>query len=375
MIDFFQPTNPFAAQTQRLAAEAQQGGGDIFDIEALCRELAPGDAEAWQSAWLQLAKTVETRAAAAYDAGNNQTGMALSFNANQYYRQSEIFMGADDPRKRERFIKARENFRDGAKFQTPKIEVVEIACGDETYDGYFCHPHDPPPGPTPGPTPEKSPVVVLMGGADAYAEEIYFSGRQVCERGWGLLIVDTPGRGSSLYLKDIPARPEYEIPVGACFDYLVTRPDVDASHMALMGISMGGYYAARAAAYEDRIKALVCWGGVFSILDDLYEFFPPLKPTLTRVVGAKSDEDARKKLAKFDMAEAAPKITYPTLVTHGINDLLMNVEGARRLFEAIAAKDKTLKIWDGPEGGTGHCSYDNWSISIPFMLDWLAERI
>ncbi|MCZ6590667.1 MAG: prolyl oligopeptidase family serine peptidase [Alphaproteobacteria bacterium] len=367
MIDFFRPTNPFAAQTERLVAEAQQGGGDLFDIERVCRELEPGDAVAWEAAWRDLAEKTEARASAALASGNDTTARGHYFAANQYYRQSEIFMPPGDPRKAERFVLAQRNFRSGAALQSPAIECIRVNCGDESYDGYFCHPREP--------RAEPYPAVFLIGGADAYAEEIYFSGRQIVERGWALLLVDTPGRGSSLYLNGIPARPDYEVPVAACLDYLSARPEVDADRLALMGISMAGYYAPRAAAFEDRLKALVSWCGCYSILDDLYDFFPLLQPTLQRLVGAETDADAREKLAAFSMAGIAGNISCPTLVTHGVNDLLMNVEGAKRLFAEIGAADKTLKIWDGPEGGTGHCNYDNWSISIPFMLDWLEERI
>ena len=75
------------------------------------------------------------------------------------------------------------------------IEVVTVRCGNEEYDGYFCHPVNPKPG--------KWPAVLFLGGADAYAEEIYFGGKQMLERGWAMLLVDTPGRGSSIYLKGI----------------------------------------------------------------------------------------------------------------------------------------------------------------------------
>ncbi len=54
----------------------------------------------------------------------------------------------------------------------------------------------------------------------------------------------------------------------------------------------------------------------------------------------------------------------------------MNVDGARRLYEAIGAEDKSLRIYDDPEtGGTGHCQFDIWATAMPFMLDWLAERL
>src|SRR3546814_11777694 len=108
---------------------------------------------------------------------------------------------------------------------TPKIEIVTVKCGDVEYDGYFCHPRDPKPG--------KWPAVFLIGGADAYAEEVFFSGRQVLDRGWALLLVDTPGRGSSMYVKGIPTRADYEVPGRACIDWLCARPEVDADRIGL----------------------------------------------------------------------------------------------------------------------------------------------
>jgi len=54
----------------------------------------------------------------------------------------------------------------------------------------------------------------------------------------------------------------------------------------------------------------------------------------------------------------------------------MSVEGAKRLFNEIGAKDKTLRIYDDPKaGGTIHCSHDYWAHHVPYMLDWLEERL
>ena len=50
MIDFFFPTNVMGSQTLRLVAEAQQGGGDVFDIARLCRDLDPNDKKGWERA-------------------------------------------------------------------------------------------------------------------------------------------------------------------------------------------------------------------------------------------------------------------------------------------------------------------------------------
>lgn len=369
MIDFLFPAEVMGGQTLRLVAEAQQGGGDLFDVARLCRGLDPGDKGAWQDAWLGLARETEARAREALASGHERTARQFFFHANQYFRMSDVFLTiAENEVKAQRFRKSQECFRAAAALHDPPIEVVSVRCGDEEYDGYFCHPRNPAPG--------KWPAVFLMGGADAFAEEIFFSGRQVLEYGWALLLVDTPGRGSSMYLKGIPTRPDYEVPARVCIDYLASRPEVDPERMALMGISMAGYYAPRAAAFDPRIKALVGWSGCFSILDDLYLFCEHLRPVVQRLLGGVSDEVARERLKDFTMEGAAGNITCPTLITHGANDRLMDVNGARRLFDEIGSRDKTLKIYDdAATGGAIHCSHDYWAHNVPYMLDWLEDRL
>src|ERR1051325_1072285 len=250
MIDFLKPTHPWGFHVLRLAAEAQQGGGDLFDISRLCERLEPGDLDGWERGWLGLAEKTEADAKRALATGKRHRARAHFFAANQYCRMSDVFL-SDREKKKQRFLMAPENFHAAAALSSPAIEVVRVRSGSEEYDGYFCHPKNPQPGAWPG--------ILFLGGADAYAEEIYFGARPMLARGWAVLLVDTPGRGSSHYVKNIPTRPDYEVPGRACVDYLVSRSEIDASRIALAGISMAGYYAPRVAAYEPRVKALVCW--------------------------------------------------------------------------------------------------------------------
>jgi dienelactone hydrolase len=369
MLNFLKPDHPWGFQVLRLVAEAQQGGGDLFDIARLCERLEPDDRAGWERAWLGLAVTTERRAKEALAAGHRESAKEKFFHANQYYRMSDVLLGATEmANKKQRFLKAQENFRAGARLHSPPIEVITVRCGAEEYDGYFCHPINPKPGPWP--------AIFFLGGADAYAEEIYFGGRPMLARGWAVLLVDTPGRGSSHYVKNIPTRHDYEVPAKACIDYLVSRGNVDPKRIAIVGISMAGYYAPRAAAFDARIKALVCWSGCYSLLDDLYLFCPHLQPTVRRLLGGVTDAEARERLKLFTMEGVAQKIKCPTLITHGGADRLMSVEGAKRLFAELGSADKTLKIYDDPSaGGTIHCSHDYWAHNLPFMLDWLEERL
>ncbi|HME59657.1 MAG TPA: alpha/beta hydrolase [Candidatus Binatia bacterium] len=369
MFDFLFPNHPFGGHTLRLIAQAQQGGGDIFDIARAMKNVDAGDKDGWERAWLELAQKTETRAQEALAAGHERTAKQYFFHASNYYRMSDVLLTiAEETKRAERFRKSRENFCAAIKLHEPKIEVITVHCGNEDYDGYFCHPVSPRPGKWPG--------VLFLGGADAYAEEIYFAGKQLLDRGWAMLLVDTPGRGSSIYFKGIKTRPDYEVPGKACIDYLVSRPEIDGDRIALLGISMAGYYAPRVAAFERRIKALVAWSGCYSIVDDLYDFCVHLQPVCQRLLGGVSHDEARRLLKDFTMDGIAKNITCPTLITHGDKDTLMSVDGAKRLFNEIGARDKTLKIYGEQDGGGRiHCSHDYWAHNLPYMLDWLKERL
>ena len=369
MFDFFTPTHPFGGQTLRLVAQAQEGGGDVFDIARTCKRIEPGDKDGWEREWLALAERIEGKAKEALATGRTKTAIRFFFQANQYYRMSDVFLTiAQEQKKRELFRKAQENFRAAAELHDPKIEIISVRCDNEEYDGYFCHPVNPKPAKWPG--------IFFIGGADSFAEEIYFAARPMLERGWAVLLVDTPGRGSSMYLKGIKTRPDYEVPGKACIDYLASRSEVDSSRIGLVGISMAGYYAPRVAAFEKRIKALIGWSGCYSILEDLYDFCVHLQPTVQRLLGGVSHEEARRLLNDYTMAGIAKNITCPTLITHGSADTLMSVEGAKRLFAEIGATDKTLRIYDEKDpAGRIHCSHDYWAHNVPFMLDWLEERL
>lgn len=366
MIDFLNPAGePFAAQTQRLTARAQFGAADIFEISSVMRSIEAGDSEAWERAWTELAETAEREAGAAEQAGHRSTAIERYFHASSYYEQSDVFAKGADPKRKVAFAKSQSAFRKAAKLHEPPIRLVEVSCGDEVYDGYLCLPAVPPGTRVPG--------VLFIGGADAYSEETYFSGRGMLERGMAMLLLDMPGRGSSIYLKGIPTRYDYEVPVKAAFDWLAAQPEIDPDRLAIVGISLAGYYGPRAAAFEKRAKALVAWGGIMNVLDDIYDFHPRLQGQFQWLTGTKDDASCRAKLREFDLSGVAQNITLPTMIVHGRHDRISSVQGAEKLYAAIGAKDKQLHVLDGP--GAGHCSYDDWRHAVPLMFDWLRDKL
>ncbi|HET9405187.1 MAG TPA: alpha/beta hydrolase, partial [Burkholderiales bacterium] len=99
----------------------------------------------------------------------------------------------------------------------------------------------------------RHPVVVMIVGLDSTKEEMDVYENIFLARGMATLAFDGPGQGEAEY--DIPIRGDYEVAVAAVVDYVGTRPDLDAKRVGLWGVSLGGYYSARAAAFEKRAKA------------------------------------------------------------------------------------------------------------------------
>ncbi|MBS7742922.1 alpha/beta hydrolase [Chelatococcus sp. HY11] len=367
MLNIFPGERDWAIQTERLIAQAAYRGSDIFECDRAAKRIKEGDFESFHNEWHELGRETEEAGRKALEAGDIETAKYRLYRASNYYRHADFFLLGTDERKIANFRKTKRCFEDAIKYDANRVEAVQVTCGDDIYDGYYVFPNK---------GREKSPAVLMLGGADSLAEEIFFWGTQeLADRGIGVLILDTPGRGSSLRLRHIHSRPDYEVPVKAAIDYLEARPDVDPDRIGCVGVSMAGYYAPRGTAFEPRIKALVLWCACYDILEELYNFYPPIQKQIQWILGVDNDTQAREKLKDFNMKGIAHQIRCPTLISHGAGDVVMDVKGARRLYDEIGSTDKVLKIWEGDEGGAVHCNYDNWSISIPFMFDWLAKRL
>src|SRR5437667_9969443 len=118
-------------------------------------------------------------------------------------------------------------------------------------------------------------VVILIPGLDSVKEELHTYGDDFLIRGMAVLAIDGPGQGEMEF--EYPLRYDYEVPLGYAIDYLVSRQDVNAERVGLMGVSLGGYFAPRAAAFEPRVKATIGNCGPYSFAGGLDQ-----RPLLTR---------------------------------------------------------------------------------------------
>jgi len=107
MIDFFFPTEGMGSQTLRTVAEAAYGGGDVFEISRVLKDIEPGDKDAFEQAWIDKAEDTEARAKKAEAAGHTRTAMKYYYAANQYWRMSDVLLTIErNDDKRERFLQA-----------------------------------------------------------------------------------------------------------------------------------------------------------------------------------------------------------------------------------------------------------------------------
>src|SRR4029077_4476531 len=146
---------------------------------------------------------------------------------------------------------------------------------------------------------------------------------------------------------------------------LQSRDDVDRDRIGIIGSSLGGYYVARAAAFEPRLRAVVAWGGNYDYHAVWYRritvggaIAAPMFQ-LMYITGTDTMEAAMKHIERFQLGPIADRITCPFLVVHGQGDQQGTVADAKKMFEVIASKDKTLKIFTGEDGGAAHCQFDN----------------
>jgi dipeptidyl aminopeptidase/acylaminoacyl peptidase len=187
-------------------------------------------------------------------------------------------------------------------------------------------------------------------------------------RGMATLTFDGPGQGEGEY--DFAIRGDYEAVVKAVVDFLETRSDVDAGRLGLWGVSLGGYYAPRAAAYEKRVKACIALSGPF----DWAEFFDKL-PDLTRDTfrvraKASTDAEARAHAATLTLKQAAKEITCPLFVMAGKLDRLVPWQEAEKLAAAASGPVVRCFIEDG-----NHVANNRVYRYRPQSADWMARQL
>jgi dienelactone hydrolase len=365
---------------------AAQLGGEMTEIDEACRplqELAlkpnakddPAAQAAWVGRWTALAEKLEGFARRDEAAGHALTAGKKYLRACVYWFTAERMASHKSPQKMALYRAMTRCFEAGVRLRGEPIEFVEVPYEGTTLAALLYR----------APGTGAAPAMIHFDGFDVTKEWMHLCGiaREFAARGISTLMVDHPGVGAALRLKGMPITVDSERWAKAAIDWLEKRPDIDATRIGVVAMSLGGYYAPRAAAFETRLAACVAWGARW---DNVGSHGRILRdPNAARSItgwldhalsyyGARTPDEAYETIAKMTLDGVADRIICPLLVVHGANDKQVPLDQAERTVRAAVNSPRAdLRLFTAEEGGAEHVGGDLFSPTIDFIADWVAE--
>lgn len=214
----------------------------------------------------------------------------------------------------------------------------------------------------------RPPVVLLIPGLDSVKEELHSYSDEFLRRGIATLAIDGPGQGEMEF--DRPMRADYEAPVRAAINALERRTDVDAQRVGLFGVSLGGYYAPRAAAFEPRVRAVIALAGPFDVPAAFSQAPGLTQEAFIHRSGATSRAEALERLRAFTLDGVAARVTCPLLVIMGRQDRVIPPADAERLASAVSGP---VDLWLFDDGN--HVCNNIPNTHRPQQADWMRQRL
>jgi dienelactone hydrolase len=250
------------------------------------------------------------------------------------------------------------NYQKALPWMSPAAERVPVPYNGAVLHGYLRRPDNA----------ERPPVVIVICGLDSVKEEMHFFESDFHRVGLATLTVDGPGQGEGEHL---PIEPAYEKVVAASIDWLGGQPSLDHGRVAAVGVSLGGYYAARAAAFEPRLTCAVSIGGPYDFGAE-FDNVPQLTKQALQVRSHSADlETAKRRASELTLEGAARRIEMPFLIIFGKEDRLIPFQQAERLYAEIPAAGKRLQLY-----ADGNHVCNNMPFAYrPLVRDWVASHL
>ncbi len=331
-------------------------GVALADFEDVTGSLTSWDD--WCKAWSARAAVHEGLGRTALAAGHLVSAGEHLQRAGVYYHFAKFLFVHDMPQMRAAHLKAVECRTLALPHLVPTGERVAIPFEGKTLYGILRKP----------PGTNRPPVMVMACGLNSCKEETDAYELPYLARGIATLVFDGPGQGEAEY--DWPIRGNYETAVSAVIDYVETRRDLDTARIGLWGVSLGGYYAPRAVAFEPRIKACIALSGPFDFLA-AWDSLPALTRETFRVRShCATADDAKRNAATLSLEGVARRITCPLYIVAGRQDRVVPWEHAERLAREAGGPVELVMIEDG-----GHVANNRGYRWRPQSADWMAEKL
>lgn len=366
---------------------------DIGEILTTAEKITEGDDDSWCREWTAMARRLHAAADDYVRKGHPVSARKTYLRAYNYYRSAEFFLhgNQNDPRITELSEASLTCFAKVIELNDPGIEAVKIPYEGTTLPGHYyrCRKALRP-----------SPVLILMTGYDGTKEELYGMATAALEHGMNCLVFEGPGQGEVLRRQHLYFRYDYEAVVTPVVDFVLSLEGVDPAKIVLMGESLGGYLAPRAAAYEHRLAACVANGGVYNFLDVLPDSRAALSLASTDpekfnqgfdkmtknnpmlkwgaengmfVFGIDTPAELILKMKDFSMEGVAEKIQCPTIIVD-VEEETMFVGQARPLYDVLTC-EKDFMLFTSEEGAGLHGECGAKLLANERILSWIDEQL
>lgn len=352
-------------------------GGNAEDIGKVSREIH--DSESWVETLTGLYER-------AIRSGSKEEAMG-------YLRMSEFFMYDDNPYKQETYKEAVKLFEEVYAQYFDRGDVIRKQV---PYKGGYL------PVMVAKAKGRRKDTILLHGGNDSYYEELFKPMLYLQSRGFDVYLYEGPGQGGVLRVQNMKFEPEWEKPTGALLDYFRLED------VTIIGLSLGGYLAPRAAAFDKRIKRVVGW----SIFPDfLHVILSDHPPKVTKIMekifngplshlmngiykkamasnelirwnlshgmyayGAKSPMDYIHQAQKFTLSEIGRQIDQDVLIIGAREDHFI----APRLFcEEFAVlsnvRSLTFRLLTDRQDAGSHCNVGNVGLVLDLIAEWICQ--
>lgn len=309
-------------------------------------------------------------------------------NAAIYYRSAEFYIIKEDIEKEDLYAKFTKLF-----YQYVKDENFERT--KVPYAGSFL------PVIKMQAVGSKKGTIVMHGGFDSFVEEWFFMLKYLSEYRYEVIAFEGPGQGAALKTYGIPLDIEWEKPVKAVLDHF------NLNDVTLLGLSMGGWYCLRAAAFEPRIKRVIASGhsidymrSMPNIIYQMHMFFVNKFRNYTNKMMLKSVDKAKgiqdwvignlmyitKKEAPIDAFEIWLQLNKENLHSELVKQDVLYLTGKNDHFVPFKMHDLQLKaltnvksltdiVFTKESHAQNHCQIGNIKLSLDTMINWLDIKI
>lgn len=386
----------FSFQLLRVIGSTYYGGADVGEALSTAYRIKEGDFESWYTEWSKTAQRVKEFGDKSLSFGHRLSACESYLRASNYYRTAEFFLhlNPQDSRIIETWQSAVDLFRKAMKLlEKTEVDFIEIPYEGTTLPGYFYRKNNDSSSP--------KPTLILQTGFDGTQEELYATSViAALNREYNCITFEGPGQGRVIRKQKLPFRYDWEKVVTPVVDYINNNFQnyCDPKRIALMGISMGGYLAARALAFEDRITACVLNDGVYDIYQNYTDKLGDLKEDIEKenavvvnttlqtamyfstsirwwishgmwAFNAKDPLDFILKNRNYNLKDVISQIKSPTLVLEAQKD--DNFPGGPKMtFDGLRCPKEYI-LFTEEEGAEDHCQIAALSLSNQRILDWL----